>query len=507
MFKKIIKKIENRIKNNYYVYTLVAICLVALILYFPSLANFYTNDDFFHLRISQVNSFKEFLNFFNLFKSPEGWGLYRPLTTQVFYFLTVKFFNLSPLPLHIISFLTFFVIVFLVSEFTRIIIKNKNIALLSAFLYATSATHFGHLYFLGAYQELGMTLFFLSSVIFFVKYEINTKTKYAVKYLFLSFIFFIMALMSKETALVLPPILVLTYIYFKLIKRINISIKTFIFSILPYILTLLIYLFLRFRYYGFVSGDSYLWNFSPFKAINTLSWYGLWAFNIPEMLVDFVGPGLHLNPNLLKYWSKEIIPIFTLFVLQIFLVFGLMIKSFINRKKISKEKCFLLIFSFFWFVLTLIPIIFLSIHKFTFYLTLPLIGIVLVLGYLLKEAMINRVGIGLFLAVWIITSVLTLRFTIQTNWITQGEKVSEKVYLYFLKNRWDFISKNIIFIDISEDKSLPWSPTETIKTVLSGNNFFYVFYPEFSVHVYYSIGATVSGKENINIRSRQFLGY
>jgi len=497
MFKKIIKKI----KDNYYVYTLLAICLVSLILFFPSLTNFYTNDDFFHLKISNVNTWEEFINFFNLIKSPEGWGLYRPLTTQVFYFLTVKFFNLSPVPLHIISFLTFFAIILLVAEFVKIITKNKNIALISAFLYATSATHFGHLYFLGAYQELGMTLFFLSSVILFIRYEIDTKTKNAVKHLFTSFIFFVMALMSKETALVLPFILVLTYIYFKLIKMINISIKTFVFSILPYILTLAYYLFLRFRYYGFVSGDSYVWNFLPLRAINSLSWYGLWSFNVPEMLIDFIGPGFHLNPNLLRYWSKEIVPIFILFVIQIFILFSLVAKSYKNLKKINREKMFLIIFSIFWFLLTLVPVIFLPVHKFTFYLTLPLIGIVLVLGYLLKEVIKNRWGICLFLIVWIIGSFLTLRFTIQTNWITQGGKISEKVYFYFNQNRPNLASKDIVFVDTSEDDALSLSPTATIKTTLSGNNFFFVFYPELASHIFYS------GEGDIKIKSRFFLGY
>ena len=146
-----------------YFYYLVAVMLVAFILYFPSLFSFFTHDDFFHLKISQVASIKEFLNFFNLLHAPEGWGFYRPITTQVFYFLGRTVFNLIPFWMHTLSFVVFFLIIFLVYRLALIITKKETVAILTALFYATSATHFGHLYFLGAFQELGLTLFFLVS--------------------------------------------------------------------------------------------------------------------------------------------------------------------------------------------------------------------------------------------------------------------------------------------------------------------------------------------------------
>jgi hypothetical protein len=361
------KKISSKLSKKYYFAVLAVILLVTLVMFFPSLFTFYTNDDFFHLRLANVSSLGAFINFFNLLKSPEGWGLYRPLTTQVFYFLAVKLFNLNPIPLHIISFITLFVIIYLVGELTILLTGNRKVALLAAFLYATSATHFGHLYFLGTYQELGMALFFTVAILTYFK---NKKV--------LALVFFILALMSKETALVLPFILVLIQWFLK---------KKFNYFWLPYFVIGGVYLFLRFRYYGFASGDSYVWNFAPLKAVNTLGWYGLWSFNIPETVVDFIGPGLHLNPNLLKYWAKEIIPIVILFVVQMLIVFGSIVRS---AKK-------LIIFSFFWFVITLGPVLFLPIHKFTYYLTLPLIGVVIVIANIFISAKIYKSVMVLFI--------------------------------------------------------------------------------------------------------------
>jgi len=465
MFKKIIK----HIRKNHYAYGILAICLISLILFFPSLSTFYTNDDFFHLRISQVSTLKEFINFFNIVSSPEGWGLYRPLTTQVFYFLTIKFFNLNPLPLHIISFITFFAIIFLVSELSTIVTKNKKIALISAFLYATSATHFGHLYFLGAYQELGMTLFFLLSVISFVKFELNNSRKHFV----FSVLFFLLSLMSKETAVILPFILVLIHFFLRFSKEKMNNLKQFIISIIPFFVLLFIYLFMRFRYYGFVQGDSYLWNFSIKRALNTLVWYKLWSLNIPEMLVDFVGPGLKLNQNLFRYWGKEFTLIFCLFVIQILILFLLILNK---------------------------PVLFLPVHKFTYYLTLPIIGVVICVSSFLISSKYKKLTY-IFLFIWIGNSYINLKLTENTNWITQGAKTSKNVFEYFTKNREKYTNKVVYFYDTEEDKNLPWSPTDVLNVSLSNNNFFLVFFPSVSKNKQ----SGYSGLEKI--QSRLFLGY
>ena len=95
-----------------------------------------------------------------------------------------------------------------------------------------------------------------------------------------------------------------------------------------------------------------------------------------------------------------------------------------------------------------------------------------------------------------------------TNWITQGEAVSQRVYDYFLQNKSDFSGKAIVFVDTPDDATLPWSPTATLKTVLSDKNFFDVFYPDLSAKVNYTGLAKPSFKPGTEIiGSRQFLGY
>jgi hypothetical protein len=338
----------------------------------------------------------------------------------------------------------------------------------------------------GAFQELFLTMLFLGSVIFFIKYEMGS-----VKSIITSFILFVLAIMSKETAVVIPFMIILTHFFLRLSKRTKFSFKKLVVSLIPYFAVLAIYLVFHFGYFGTISGDSYVWDFSPGRAVNTLGWYSLWSMNLPEMLNDFVGPGFHLNPNLLKYWSGEIIPIFILFALQMCIALYVFFRSKIRDSK------FLILFGILWFIATISPVLFLPVHKFTYYLTLPLVGIVLLLSCLIQD---SRFKI-LFCIFWIVTSVLSLRLTLKTNWITQGVDISERVYKYFSINKFDPNSKKIVFVDTPEDATLPWSPTTTLKTVLSGNNFFDLYFSEISSKISYG------GEGEIKINSRQFLGY
>lgn len=460
--------------------------LVSFAIFYPSLFTFFTNDDFFFLKISNVNSIQGFLNFFNIFKNPDGFGMYRPLTTQVFYFLSVKIFSLSAIPLHIISLLFFFGVIYLVYKLISEL-SSKNVAYIATFLYAVSATHFGHLYYLATFQELGMTFFVLLSCLAFLR-----------KKNYLSFIFFLLALMSKETAVVTPFLLTLIYLY----KSKKYNFKKLFVILIPFIICLLVYLFIRFRWYGIANGDSYIWDFSIKKLFNTSLWYLVWSFNIPESFVDFVGPGIKINSNLFIYWGSQVRPILLFFAAQLVILAGVLVKALKIQNDNEKKRSFVtLLFCFLWFGVSLLPVIFLPIHKFTFFLTIPLIAVVFRIAYLFENTKINRIITIGFIVLWTVTSILTLKFSVETSWITQGSLISKRVFYYFLENKNKLVNEKINFTDTSADLSLPWSPTSVLRTALSDKNFFYVFFPEIVGNVSY-----INGK-GVTIESRHFLGY
>src|SRR5258706_3064799 len=454
-------------KYKYLIFTF----LISFGIFYPSLFTFFTNDDFFFLKISTIKSIGEFFNFFNIFNAPDSFGMYRPLTTQVFYFFGRVIFGTNPIYLHVVSFLFLFIIIYLVYILGKFLFANSTIALISAFLYATSATHFGHLYYLATFQELGMTLFVLLSLLMFVK---NKNL--------LSFIFFVLALLSKETAVITPILLGLIYFY-KTKNKINQKIiQRFLILIIPFMISLFVYLFIRFNWYGFATGDSYVWSLSVKRFFNTVLWYLVWSFNVPESFVDFIGPGIKINQNLFIYWGSQVRPILFLFVAELIILASVLIKTLKQKVKSSNQVS---IFCIVWFIAALLPVAFLPFHKFTFYLTLPLIGVVFRISYLLIATKINKIFIGLFLFIWTLTSWLTLKFTYQTNWISQEAIISRKVFDYFKINEVKLEGNEIDFVDTESDIDLPWSPTATLKTTLSDNNFFFVFFPKLAQRVKY----------------------
>ncbi len=449
-----------------------------LVLYFPIFNTFYTHDDFFHFAISQIKSPAEFINAFNIFVAPQNWGHYRPLSTQVVYFIIGTLFRFNPLVTHIFILALFFGVVYLVFIFINLLSQNRFVAYLATFFYATSATHFYHLYSI-ANQELVHAIFFLICVNSFTNFLLHQKRGLVI----ISWFAFLGSLLSKELSLILPLILLVIYGYFRLAGKTTVTIRKLVRIFIPFLGLVLSYIYCRSYYYGWAKGDSYIWNFSPLIILNSLFWYGLWSLNLPQMLVDFIGPGIKINPNLFIYWNREIIPIFIVFGIFILALLGILKFSW-SKLKVGTN---LYLFSLFWFGITLSPVVFLPWHKFTIYLTLPLVGVVLALSLLISEArqakkIVPNIFIGSLIGSFLLLSFLTLNFTRRIDWLTRGASIAQNVYNYFMIHPDSFPrSATIVFYDQPEDNKLLYRPSSELKLILSDQNFFTVFFPSLSV--------------------------
>jgi len=238
------------------------------------LGSFFSGDDWFHLRVSNVDSWQEFLNFFSFVSNPQSISFYRPLSTQVFFWVFYKLFGLNPVPYYLAVFATFGFSLRLVYRVALEIGKIGQIgmireiekfALLVVFFYGFSVTNFTKLYFLSTFQELLMVVFVLLAVLSYLNRRI-----------LVSVVMFILALMSKETAVVLPFLLVLIeVIRIRQIGRIREMERIEEIWInnwkrwLPFWVVVLGYLYLRLLVFSVPDGDSYIWDFSVIKAANT----------------------------------------------------------------------------------------------------------------------------------------------------------------------------------------------------------------------------------------------
>jgi hypothetical protein len=462
---------------------LFAICLASLLFYLPSFFSFFAADDWFHLRIIQISNLTEFFNFFAFMQGPQSAGSYRPLATQLYFFLHYSLFGLNPIPYHLTNTVLFCLNIFLVYYIAYDLIKDTNKSLLAAFFYGFSATHFTKMYFISAFQETLMVFLVLSSLTLFIKKD-TWKTYYG------SILCFILALCSKETAAVIP----LSIFLYSYVKR-DLNVK----RLTPYFLILLVYIYLRFIVFGKIEGESYIWDFSLKKLLNTIMWYTLWSFGSPELLVDYVSSGLKILP---RFYSD--FPVYSyLILISLFTTLASFIVLIIRRAKdiFNINTALMLVL----FLISLGPVLFLPWHKFTLELTLPLVWFSIFMANLYKGK-IRYLYIA-FMVCFFILNVLTIHLTYRTHYSVSRSIASYKIYTYmrsYYPHQPD--AQNIVFVN-SQDKSGPKSEAQELSYVTSGSDLFKVLYKNKDYKVYFEgtyIMNTTQG-DLIKIDALQFL--
>lgn len=454
--------------RKYLPHLLVGVCVL---IFLPSLFVFFSTDDWFHLRVSQIGNIGEFLNFFSFVKTPQSIAFYRPLPTQVFFFAFQKLFGLNPLPYHLFVIAAFTLSLYLVYKLAHELLKDNKKALLAIFIYAFSVSNFTRLYFLSAFQEIALVVFALLTI-----------RKRSPP-------FFVLALLSKETAVVLPVILlVLDW------SRKKINLKKF----LPFILILVPYLYFRLFIFGGAVGDTYIWNLSPVKAVNTLIWYILWSVGAPELLVDYIGSGFRPIPRFFTdypvWWATMI---------------GLLISTatslaYLLIKKVKQVDRKLLTFITL-FIVSLGPVIFLPQHKFALELGLPLIWFSLAISWLLpQKGKVLTIFIFFYLALNLSMNYLTYT----RHYSVQRGKISKNLYKYLTSN-YPSPPKDAYFEFINDtgDYGVSWGSSKQIANTIGGSELFRVLYHDPSYIVFYEDfpGERPKEKTKIPLSTKMFI--
>lgn len=245
--------------------------LAAVVIFYGSSVFYgFSQDDFFHLAISRAESLSSFLQFF--LPQPDAWVFYRPLSTQLWYWLftVVLGWQQAPLPMHLASLLIHSLNAYLIFLLlTRNFGLTRRTSLLAATLYAVSSVHFLSLFYLGATQQLLTTFFAL----------LTLRAHFAGLRL-REIVFFVLSLLSKEIAVRLVPIVILLRVIKGDSWRIAIS------RSLPLLGVTLIYLGLR-AAFGVVTPPEYHFDFGPLTSGATLMWYSLMSLGAPEHLLTY----------------------------------------------------------------------------------------------------------------------------------------------------------------------------------------------------------------------------
>ncbi len=341
-------------------------------------------------------------------------AFYRPIFREVLYNLSYSLFGLESLPLRIFQFIIHFINIYLVFNLVQKIYKNKFVSFFTAFFFGICAANLASFYYLaGGIQSQGATMFMLLTLILFNNHKI------------LSFITFLAALSSHEQSVMIP--VLLAGLIFTGMTNIKHEFKDFfkkIITLWPYFLVIAIYMFLNVKVIGYSSGETqYHLVFNPKTIVNSLAWYTTWALGAPETLIDFVLPGLKLNPSLMRYWGDYYKIIFSAFFISIGLLTSYLIILIVKSRQIFKDSRFW--FFAIWFPLVLLPVLFLPQHKSTYYLYPALPAFWAIVGIIFHKAPKTLVVI-------LIISLFTLSSTSAilgrtTYWAAGRGKLAEKI--------------------------------------------------------------------------------
>lgn len=470
---------------------LLLIFIIVLVLYFPVLNTFFSQDDFFHFKASITDgSIKSFINLFGFptFDS-RGYGFYRPLFREGLYNLYFKIFGLDHLPFRIFQFVIHFINISLVYILIQKLFNKRFLSFFTAFFFGISSANVATFYYLaGGIQAMGATMFTLLTLIFFWDYlKTNSLHKKA-----LSFITFLLALASHELSSTIPLILALV-IWSKFPPRS--ALTQIIKQLWPFFFILIIYLYLDIGVIGFSSGEEqYQLSFSIKRIINTISWYIVWAIGIPEMLLDFLEPGLRLNPNLFKYWGGS----YRIILPSFLIAFAIMIYSFISQQKelkLFKDKMPWTVA--FIFLTSLLPVLFLPLHKSSYYLYIGLWAFWGFIGFVVTKAP-HKIS-GILIATLIILNITSIKLGEHTFWAAARGRLAEKI-LTQIKKTYPNLPKGstVYFLN---DPNYPyvakdWGGTsKQASSVLNNQDALQLLYNDSTLKVYYEDIDKISDQE------------
>ena len=481
-----------------------ALIIIAFVFLFFANAfkmNFF-KDDFFFLQISHIHDLKGFLNFF----SPMRTYSYKPLASEVFYFFIRNNIFIG----RIIVFATYLIGLYFLYRSIFFLSKNSLLAKLTVFLYAISFVHVFQLYWLATYQEIVVfTALTISFYLFLRK-----------KYL-PSIFFYILALLSKETAILYVVFLVLinALINRKKIKNLRKNLVQIYLPLVSYIVvSAIFYLLFQYSLRFVTSLDNYKMNFNLKLIVNNSLWYFLWAWGLPNFLPEYMKSiFFKFTADFWKLFKDKSFLIYLYTYSAYFFIFlsSSIIYILTNLKKI-KEIFLMKIFVLINFFIFLGPILFFP-HRWMIRLTLPLIFISLFQAYVFVLFFKNKPVFKIFFIVLIVLYTVTNYF---------GVKLHESSSLYLLESRFvtnaDRVFKKygaqiekhpvLYFTDFVYNKKIkkkiyyrPWGGSKKLDNTFHGQYFLDYYFPGKNMKAIYGYTTEKIPKNAYVIHSELFL--
>ena len=199
----IIKEVQNIIPSKWF--TLLFFSVVGFTVFLSSFSNYFVGDDFTWLRWAATTPVEGISKYFT-----DATGFfYRPIE-KLFFLTNYLVFWLNPAGYHFLGLIVHIVTTWIVYLLTLKLTNTKLIALISSLFFLLLPMHHESIFWSSSSGGLFAGLFFLMSVYFYIAH-IQTNKKLS---LFLSLTSFILALLSHETAVTLPLVILFLNIFY-----------------------------------------------------------------------------------------------------------------------------------------------------------------------------------------------------------------------------------------------------------------------------------------------------
>lgn len=232
---------------------LLLLCVICFLAYFNSLSNpFIWDDEALVVKNTLIRSASNLPAAFTndlYFGVSSGSNFYRPVQT-ISYMWDYHFWQLDPLGYHLTNIVLQIGVAFLVFLFVFALLNSLPISIATAAMFALNPLHTEAVTYISGRAEMLMGFFVILSLLFFIRSQHRDKGS-GVLFFLLSLFSFILALLSKEIAIVFP-LIICGYIFYFL--RDKIKEKYYLIkSILPFFAVSVIYLILRLSFINFVT--------------------------------------------------------------------------------------------------------------------------------------------------------------------------------------------------------------------------------------------------------------
>ncbi len=468
----------------------------ALVFFGQSFFTYFAGDDWFHLNITQIKTGSELVNFFNPLPNPQMAAFYRPLSIQVFFFLLQSFVGLEPFFYHLVVWGLFIASIYIFYQLLGVLKFEKKAKILTAIFYTLSATHFTQLYFISANQEIFLLFFVLLYL-----WKSLTGKKILAQW------FLVAALLSKDTAVVAPVILMVIQLIQSYERKSKNEPKKFWQQFLLTnknlwwsALLVLVYLWIRFFIFdnSAFADATYEFNFSPKMMVQSSYFYSWWLLGAPELIQDYMPNIYSFLPRFFTDFPSLAWPIITLGLTWLGFLLTTLI---INVKKIAAGGVEKLILALSLIIFGLLPVIFLPTHKFTIQLSLPMLGVAILMTLLVMSWKNRYVEIGA-VSLFVLFNFLTVKITAPTNYAVQRSEIARQVATYFADHYPTLPPETKVFITNAKttgNEIANWGSSKQIAYALWHENFLQAFYHDKSIITNYEDFSGIEATKNADI--------